>query len=352
MTASDKRLGMQELTVAAGVAQALVDFAAARGADRGKLLRRAGVDAADLLHPDDRVAVGSYLALMAAAKVLCCDPAFALHFGEMVDLSEMSVVGLLDRDVETMADAIALINRYASLIMETGCRGADRLAIEHHPNEVWLIDRRVHPNGSPELTESTLARIACGARRFFGENHLLKTVHVTHPAPEYHGEYDRVFQAPVVFESEKNALVYDAAWWAQRITTGSPYLSRILSVHADQLLHDLQQSKSTRGRVERALMARLRSGETGMDAVAAELGLSRQTLARRLKAEGVTFAGVFDELRRTVALECLLDARLSVKETAYRVGFSEPAPFSRAFKRWTGLSPRAYVAKALGERGP
>jgi AraC-like DNA-binding protein len=187
-------------------------------------------------------------------------------------------------------------------------------------------------------------------RRFFGDGHPLKAVHVTHPAPAYHAEYRRVFQAPVVFESEANALVFDAARWPRRIGTEPTYVSRILGAHADRLLRDLEQSKTARGRVERALLARLRRGETGMDAVAAELGLSRKTLARRLKAEGVTFASVLDDLRRTVAVECLLDAGLSVKETAYLVGYSEPAPFSRAFKRWTGLSPRAYVARAREDR--
>ena len=74
-----------------------------------------------------------------------------------------------------------------------------------------------------------------------------------------------------------------------------------------------------------------------------DLGLTRQTLLRRLKAEGVTFARLLDELRRTVATECLRSG-LSVNETAYRVGFSDPAPFSRAFKRWTGQAPRTFAA--------
>ena len=34
--------------------------------------------------------------------------------------------------------------------------------------------------------------------------------------------------------------------------------------------------------------------------------------------------------------------KVSVNETAYLVGFSEPAAFSRAFKRWTGMSPTSY----------
>ena len=74
--------------------------------------------------------------------------------------------------------------------------------------------------------------------------------------------------------------------------------------------------------------------------IARKLGLSRQTLFRRLKAEGVTFEKVLDELRHNMAVHYLSEKKASVNETAYLVGFSDPAAFSRAFKRWTGSSPR------------
>lgn len=76
-----------------------------------------------------------------------------------------------------------------------------------------------------------------------------------------------------------------------------------------------------------------------MDAVARQLGISRQTLYRRLKAEGILFAELLDALRHQMALNYLEGKKTSVNETAYLVGFSEPSAFSRAFKRWTGHSP-------------
>jgi AraC-like DNA-binding protein len=76
-----------------------------------------------------------------------------------------------------------------------------------------------------------------------------------------------------------------------------------------------------------------------MDTIAGRMGLSRQTLFRRLKAEGVTFEQVLDELRHRLALHYLAGRKASVNETGYLVGFSDPAAFSRAFKRWTGKSP-------------
>jgi AraC-like DNA-binding protein len=95
-----------------------------------------------------------------------------------------------------------------------------------------------------------------------------------------------------------------------------------------------------RKRVEAELARELESGAFRIEQVARALGTSRQTLYRRLKAEGVTFAELLDRVRRRLAIRLLRDDGLSVKETAYRLGFSDPAAFSRAFKRWTGKSPR------------
>lgn len=93
--------------------------------------------------------------------------------------------------------------------------------------------------------------------------------------------------------------------------------------------------------VEAQLEMLLASGGFRVASVARALGCSRQTLYRRLKAEGTTFAQLLDDLRRRCALGLLRTGDLSVKQIAYRLGFSEPAAFSRAFKRWTGKTPRA-----------
>ena len=96
-----------------------------------------------------------------------------------------------------------------------------------------------------------------------------------------------------------------------------------------------------RGRVEGLLMPILHTGEAGIEGVAARLGISRQTLFRRLREEGTSFERLLDELRHKLAVHYLTGRKVSVTETAYLVGFSDPAAFSRAFKRWTGKSPKA-----------
>jgi hypothetical protein len=85
-------------------------------------------------------------------------------------------------------------------------------------------------------------------------------VHVTHRAPAYRAENDRVFQAPVVFESDHNAFITDGEWMGRRVPDTTRYVTDVWNAHADSLLAQLEQSKTIRGRVEPALVPLLYQG--------------------------------------------------------------------------------------------
>lgn len=107
-----------------------------------------------------------------------------------------------------------------------------------------------------------------------------------------------------------------------------------------------------KGRVASLMIPVLHTGELGMDSIADKLGISRQTLYRKLKAEGVTFDGLLDELRHEMAEHYLSGRKVSVKEAAYLTGFSDASSFSRAYKRWTGRRPSEIVRPSRGREGP
>jgi AraC-like DNA-binding protein len=331
---------MTELTVAAGLARGLMNFAVSKGASRAELVISAGINVGDLEDQDNRIPFNRYVALMRAAKELCNDPALALHYGERNDLAEISVVGLIANAAETMLDAFKQLNRYRGLVIEVDSGVVDRFQHVRQKDGLWLVDNRRNPNDFYELTESTFARMVGGTRQF-GTTPFVKAVHVTHAEPPYRAEYDRIFQAPVTFEAEKNALLIDETWHSNTVALQPRYVFGILCDHADTLLKSLENSKTIRGRVESLLMPILHTGDIGVDAIAGKMNGNRHTLFRKLKAEGTSFEKVLDDLRHKLALHYLSGKKVSVNETAYLVGFSEPAAFSRAFKRWTGTSPRA-----------
>lgn len=151
----------------------------------------------------------------------------------------------------------------------------------------------------------------------------------------------------------ENRAACPAAHWQRAFGTpqasGSARASTALFAVLGELAEKVERSARSkragfRRDVERAVEPLLASGDVSAERVAGLLGISRQTLYRRLKAEGVTFEELLDNKRRELALGYLKGGRMSVKAAAYRLGFSDPAAFSRAFKRWTGISPSSFRA--------
>ena len=324
--------------MSAGAACSLVELAVRKGAARDELHRRSRIAPEQLLDQDNRVLMSQYSDLMRAGKELTGDPALALEFGRSVHMQEFSVLGLIFHACETVLDAIVQANRYGQLVVDVDVGTADRFQWHRRAGQLWLVDTRPDPNDFPELTEVTFGRFMRLTRPFW-DTPLVREVHVTHPEPPYSAAYGRFFEVPTTFGTAWNAMRVEESRLRERIAVQPRFAFGILSEHAEQQLRTLQASKSVRGRVESLLIPILHTGDASMDVIAQKLAVSRQTLYRQLKAEGVTFETVLDELRHQLAVHYLSGQKTSVNETAYLVGFSEPAAFSRAFKRWTGSSP-------------
>ena len=114
---------MPQPTISAGLARGLIQFAVEKGADPGQLTSRAGINASDLEDQDNRIGFEHYVTLMRAAQELCGDPALALHYGETVDLSEVSIVGLIMNAAATMGDAFVQLQRFSRLAGERQALG-------------------------------------------------------------------------------------------------------------------------------------------------------------------------------------------------------------------------------------
>lgn len=145
-------------------------------------------------------------------------------------------------------------------------------------------------------------------------------------------------------DNRDTCVVHAAGAFAVPAADDSP-LKALFGQISRALVAAIERPTAFRAMVERAIEARLMAGlPVRIDAIATELGVSRQTLYRRLRAEETTFEDLLDRLRHRLALRYMRDEHLSVKAASYRLGFSEPAAFSRAFKRWTGASPSAATA--------
>lgn len=335
---------MFEGTVSQGLARGLLDYAISRGADGEALARRSGIDTLAHADPDNRVPMSRYVALMRAASEACEDPAFALHYGAEIDLAEFSILGLLFNAAGSIVDGFNQVNRYGRLVVDVDLPGSERAQFFRQDGALWAVDTRINPNAFPELTEATFARFIAMTRRS-PHGHGVLQVQVTHPAPAYAEEYERVFHAPTTFGTTWNAMRLDEEWLSRSLGRPPSYAFGVLRQHAETLLGRLEKAETTKGQVESLLLPILHTGRASIGFVAAQMGVSRQTLYRRLRREGVTFEQVLDEIRRQLAIDYLSARRASVNETAYLIGFSSAGAFSRAFKRWTGTAPRQWKAR-------
>jgi AraC-like DNA-binding protein len=169
-------------------------------------------------------------------------------------------------------------------------------------------------------------------------------VHLQTPATDLQ-QYHRFFRAPVHNQAAGCWLVFDSAVLELPVLGADSNLFALLSSTADTLLAAARARRRFADRVRQAMLPLIRDG-CRIDEVAAALAMSPRTLQRRLEGEGTTFGAVFDATRQAAALEYLRDPAVGIKEAAFRVGFSEPSTFYRAFRRWTGATP-AHFRRAI-----
>ena len=330
---------MRNLTIGAGYVKALLELAVSKGASRRVLLERAGINPNELENRDNRIPLDSYQALMAAGKSLCQEPALGLLLGEAASLSDVSIVGLICKCSASNVEIFKQINRFGRLVVEVdGHKASGRFKMMRDHHDFWMVDTRSNPNRFPELTDSAFAMMM-SMQVSAGYPSCAKAVHFTHAEPVDRKEYDRIINAPIVFGSDKNAILIDVNLMSLKLPEPDGYAFGVFSEKAEALLLSLQNSKTVRGQVESLLIPILHTGKWNMKEIAETLGFGRQTLYRKLKAEDTNFERLVDELRHKMAEQYLNGKKASVNEIAYLTGYSEPSAFSRAYKRWTGKSP-------------
>ena len=104
-------------------------------------------------------------------------------------------------------------------------------------------------------------------------------------------------------------------------------------------------NESTADKVKTVIVRKLPSGKVTDKTVATALATSSRNLRRRLNAEGTSFRQILNDVRFQMARKYLIKENMDMSEIAFLLGFSNQSVFSRAFKRWSGISPRQFVAR-------
>jgi AraC-like DNA-binding protein len=168
-------------------------------------------------------------------------------------------------------------------------------------------------------------------------------VELTCPASVHPDAYRDALRAPIQFNAKVGIFHFDKELLRAPLPHGTPDVARATDKIAEQYIETLDPNKVA-SQVRQLLIALLPSGKADQDLVSSRLNRSTSTLQRQLQAEGMSYRDVLESTRRSLAENYLSDNKHSQAQIAYMLGFSDQSNFSRAFKRWTSLSPRQYQA--------
>jgi len=168
-------------------------------------------------------------------------------------------------------------------------------------------------------------------------------IELARPADSHAEVYREALRAPIQFGAEVGAFYFDKADLDAPLPHSAPDIAKATDRIAEHYIETLDPLKVA-SQVRRLLVDLLPSGKADQELVSSRLNRSASTLQRQLQGEGITYREVLESTQRNLAETYLRDNKHSHAQIAYLLGFSEQSNFSRAFKRWTSMTPRQYQA--------
>jgi len=184
----------------------------------------------------------------------------------------------------------------------------------------------------------TLSVLVRMCRLLCGEQWKPTAVTVTHGEPSDTSYFYSFFRCPVQFDAACNGLRIERDAAQERIAGSDGHLAQLNDHIVTRYLAHRSRTDIV-NRVKAATLDTLGDGNTTEKAVADLLQLSPRQLSRKLQSENTNFRTLLSECRRELAEQYLRDSARSLTEIAFLLGFSEASAFSRAYRRWTGMSP-------------
>lgn len=265
------------------------------------------------------------------------DPDFGLHAAETTPSGVYGVLEYATITSPTVAIALARIERYYRLIGAMSKirfeRDGTHAGISLEPVVGGERNLRHYAEHFFALLATRLSSLTLGKAAPLA-------VDFAHPAPSSTTEHERVFGPNVRFSRPHAELLFEGAALDAPLTTSNAALAGVLA-QTEQML-SMPAAVTVAERVRRELPAALSAGDHRLSSIAKRLGLAARTLEQKLDEENESFNGLVDDVRKELALARVRENEMSLGEIAFVLGFTQTSTFHRAFKRWTGTTPREY----------
>ena len=315
-------------------------------ARRARLLRGTGVTASQLEDPAAEITLGQQLLQFRNAARMS-EPGWSIDVARRFDLGAQGPLGFAMISAPTLEAAFDVLARYGHVRSPWFRLKVKRSA--HH----WeiVVQRQIRLGAAVDiaLLEAVLLSAQALIEAVLGRPMREGRIACDYPAPSWIDRYREVFNGTVTFDAKLPAIRIPRAWLALPCPLADAALYNLVLGRLESERRRLESGDHLQARVEVLLAA---AGDAGLSLaqLAERLNLSRRTLIRRLNDAGTSFGKLLDthQMRRAEAL--LRDSAFSASEVAYRLGYSDPANFTRAFRRWFGDTPGAYRAGATTRR--
>ncbi|MCA9691514.1 MAG: AraC family transcriptional regulator [Myxococcales bacterium] len=317
--------------------QTLLRAATMAGLDRASLLAAAGLDEMAIADHDAYIDERAHERLAEAILRRLPGVNFGLRAGQAATLATAGALAYVLRACATLGAMLEQWCRYHRFLTTT-----TRWSLGRAAAEVSLeLDAHTESGARGQSIEGQLTVVTTLGRALTGVAWRPLALRLRHAPAGDPAEHRAFFGIDPEFEADTNAMTLAASTLALPVQArrGGPGSSAL----ADALLGGAPEDDRVSARVRAALRAGLSLGQRQRPEIAAQLGVSDRTLARRLQEEGTSFAELLDAVRHELARAHLERGQLAVYEVAFLLGYAEPSAFHRAFKRWTGVTPREYV---------
>lgn len=301
------------------------------GGDSDAVFRSAKIDERDLADPDYALPIAFQGELLErGAQATRCEH-FGLLLGDRSGISQLGAVGEVMLNRASVGEALDVFStfwlRHTTATVVFIGRSGDQATLGFA-----AIDGNMP--GMTQLQDGAMAMARNIMRGLLGADWCPTGVKLMRREPRDPGLYSNFFGAPCRFNATRSELIFSAATLGIRLqnpdTKGGPGAGL-----AQEPIDDCDWSSH----VGRLSYRMLLQGECSQKRVAAALGVSDRTLVRKLARSGVTYQELFEAARYSASRGLIRETNLPLTKIAVALGYKEASSFTRAFRRWSGMSP-------------